>query len=254
MLDFGKFCYLDVQKSGSTFVREFLTRHLALPLGDSEKHAPLGIKHPCPPEGKLFAISVREPLGTYLSLYHFGMGDAGSVREVLREQLSDGEIAALYDGTQQGFHRWLNFMLAPTASALFGRPPELQPCGLLTWRFLRLALHCCEERLAGCRSAAAISAAWRQHRLHGPVLRNETLNSDLADLVQGQLRPWMKDVDAALAELRAGPARVNASAYTGWQKREDAARTALPEALARKLAAQEWFFATELGYPLVCSA
>ena len=254
MLDFGKFCYLDVQKSGSTFVREFLTRHITLPPGYTLKHAPLSMQHPQPPKDKLFIISVREPLDTYLSLYHFGGSDAGGVREVLRESLSEAEITALYDGSREGFYRWLDFMLTPTASALFGRLPELQPCGLLTWRFLRLALHCGEEQLAGCRDAAAISAVWRQNKLHGPVLRNETLNQDLAELVQGALAPWVKDVAAALAELAElddhGGKRVNASDYQGWQRRDSASRTELPDELRAKLAQQEWFFAAELGYVL----
>ena len=244
MLDFGKFCYLDPQRSGSTFIRDFLLRHTALPIvGDLRKHQPVRkfqIKR-----GKLFFISAREPLDAYKSIYAHGLRELGGVRSRIAEVRGAGFADGLYDDSAAGFHRWLSLMLDPELSPRLFYPPALQscPCGFLSWRLLRIAIADYLKPLARCRRRESIRRLYRRRKLHGPIIRTETLNRDLSELVRKRLSPYMIDADAALAELAAEPPPINRSSHRGrhWS-------APLPEALRRQLAEREWLYAAELGY------
>ena len=247
MLDFGKFCYLDPQRSGSTFVRDFLLRHTDLPIvGDLRKHQP--VRRFQVKWGKLFFISVREPLDTYKSIYAHGLREQGGVRHRIAEVKGADFADALYDDADDsatGFHRWLSLMLDPDAAPRLFYPPELQgcPCGFLSWRLLRIGLADYLQPLARCPSPEAVTRLFRRRKLFGPVIRTESLNRDLSELVRKRLSPYMADADAALAELAAEPPPMNQSSHRGrhWS-------APLPEALRHQLAEREWLYATELGY------
>ena len=256
MLDFGTFCYLDTQRTGSTFIRAFLKKHAAVPVLHDMLHHPIypTLRQPerggalwqlwsrFKPGGKLFFVSARDPVETYLSLYNYGVDGRGGARQHLDGILGKAEVSSLYDGTAQGFYRWLERMLEPECVAMLANPPRGFPCGLLTWRFLHVSLSFPQLLLTNCGSRAAVRRVYRRHKLHGPILRAETLNRDLAKLARGRLRPWLKDA-AAAAELEQNPPRENAS-----NRRDKHWRLDMPDHLARKLEEREWFFATELGY------
>ena len=261
MLDFGPFCYLDTQKTGSTFIRRFLEKHsrlphAAIPAALSRRHASLRAHHPgyeefswlrhrLHPRRKLFFVSVRHPLDTYLSIYNYGVDGRGGARRNFAGWFSPtaAELAEIYDGTAAGFCRWLEMMLRPTYPYAVRHWRER--CGILTWRFLRLCVFDVLDRESPPepRSRVGIRALYRLRKLHGPIIRAETLEQDLARLIRGRLRPWIKDVDAALAELESGPRRENQS-----NRRDRHWQLDMPAHLRRKLAEREWFFAAELGY------
>lgn len=248
MLDFGPYCYLDVQKTGSSFVCAFLQKHAATAPVKFVKHGLVKSPAALGDDGKLFFTSVRDPLELYRSLHAFGQEGKGTLRKRLREAgLVD--TRALYGKRPGCFETWLDFMLTPENA------PHLDPdytpeiaalVGPMSFRFLRLSLYRPRPKLAKAAQKGtkqALIRLYRSQKLHGPVLRNETLNADLAALIESDLAPHLADPDAALAELRAGIRRVNAS------KRDDRdSRPALPDATLARLRKREWFFYRELGY------
>ena len=200
MIEFQTFCFLQNHKTGCSFVEAFLRRHCSEDLVRYEKHRAL----PARRAGKFHFTCVREPLDTYLSLFNYGLDGKGEIFARLREA-GRGD---LYAAGMAGFAEWLRLLLDPS------RATELYPsgaqalsarCGLMTTRFLRLAIPGWQEDPAG---------DWLE-RLNGPgavdaVLRHETLNAGIRALVVGPLAHAFAEPQAAMAWLDAAP-RVNAS-------------------------------------------
>jgi len=240
MLDYRGFCYLDVEKTGSTFVRAFLMRHVRdAPLCDVE-HRPPRYAHRW---RKFYFASARDPFDQYLSLYTFGCEGRGVFRNHLNQV--GAPIVESYDGTQEGFERWLDGVCGPDRADFI--PPSMAAhyspyLGIMGLRFLRLTLPRARSRLARFRNARAIAAAYRRGGLPRVVIRQETLNADLAKLVDGPLRKHLKDPGAAQAEL-GGAERLNTSDRSPaicWDR--------VPPELRGRVAALEWFHRDVLGY------
>jgi hypothetical protein len=205
---FHTLVYLDVEKSGSTFVSQFLRDFL----DDDEvvfaKHVPLWS---APPRECITVLSVRDPLDTYLSLYSYGCQGRGG----LHGRLRDAGRGGLYDGTAAGFTRWAEVVLEP-ASAPFLDPPGYHRSGcaphvgLLSYRTARLAVPRAAHVLRGATSAHDVVARFREHAAFDEVLRSETLADDLAALVRHPRLAWRPSRGAALEALRR-PRRLNSS-------------------------------------------
>jgi hypothetical protein len=247
MIDYGAFCYLDVEKTGSSFVKAFLDRHAGPPL-EEWRHQPLR-RHDRPPEEggpsapPLYFVTCRDPAAQWRSLYFFGVSRRGKVFQRVRR---DGRFRGLYNGTEGGLNRWLELVLGPTGPELLGERygPEISAvCGFQTYRFLKLSFRFPMRALPLIHSRDDLLRLYRNRRLHSAVLRAESLADDLAALVRGPLGPHLRDPEAALADL-AAPKRVNASAASGRK-----ARVAISPELLAEIRAREWFFHEELGYP-----
>lgn len=223
MIEFETFCFLQNHKTGCTLVEAFLRRHCCEDIVRYEKHWAPSTRRP----DKFHFVGVREPLDAYLSLFNFGLDGHGEVLVRLQEA-GQGQ---LYAAGIDGFGAWLHWLLdADRAAALY--PPDcaaLAPsCGLLTSRFLRLAIPGCQREPPG---------DWRA-RLAGPdavdaVLRYESLIGDLRTLIAGPLRHAFSDQGAAQAWLAAAP-RINASL-----RRDRVQAPPLPADLRRLLAERE---------------
>ncbi|WP_112321870.1 hypothetical protein [Oceanibium sediminis] len=247
MLDYRGFCYLDVEKTGSTFVRGFLTAHAhGEPLDDTKHRVPRWAFR----RRKFYFASARDPFDAYASLYSFGCDGKGALRSHLWR--SEAEILAAYDYTEAGFHHWLEAMLSPERRALL--PPSTLPfqnphIGLMGTRFLRQTLPLARWIIPRAKSAEELRRAYARLGLPRAVLRQEQLNADLAALVSGPLARFMRDPHAAAEALRtaadAGPA-VNASDRSLVL---DPGR--MPSGLAQRLRDVEWFHYDVLGYPPV---
>ena len=223
MIEFETFCFLQNHKTGCTLVETFLRTHCSEDIVRYEKHWAPPARRP----GKFHFVGVREPLDTYLSLFNYGLDGRG---EIFLRLNADG-LGTLYAPGIDGFAGWLRHVLDPAASAALYPPgcawmaPE---CGLLSARFLRLAIPGSQRgpggnwpaRLAGRDAVDA-------------VLLYETLVPQLRELVCGPLRHAFLDLDAALAWL-ASPPRVNAS-----QRRDRSGMPHLPAELRGRLAERE---------------
>lgn len=236
MDEYPSVCYLDVQKTGSTFVSAFLREHLVEKRVRFAKHGRM--RDGYDPQ-KLHIITCRHPLAQYRSLFRFGLEGQGMLRRALGAQ----GLARFYEAGEGGFAEWLDFVLAPANSEVLREGYARAPAGLIgfqTFRFLALSFQKPLETLAPLKSREAIRTAWETKRIVGKVLRTETLNADLAALVETDLRPLLRDPDAAVRALRRAAPR-NATRATG-------SAEALPDALGARLREREWFLFDVLGY------
>lgn len=239
MLEYPGYCYLDTEKTGSSFVRTFLLRH--------SPGAPIrNVKHMPPRKArrgrKLYFTSCRDPYDQYASLYAFGCAGRGALLKRLRARGSP--IAAHYDATPGGFERWLAALLEDPRPALPDGLRGAGGVGLQGLRYLRLNMPAARLRLIGRPSPGRIARRYRRHGLPSVILRNETLNADLEELIAGPLGAYLADPEAAIAELRQGKVRANAS-----QRAFTMPVEALSAELRQRLVAAEWFHFDVLGYP-----
>lgn len=236
MDEYPSVCYLDVQKTGSTFVSAFLRDHLAERRVRFAKHG--RIRDGYDP-ARFYFITCRHPLAQYRSLFRFGLEGQG----MLRRALEAGGRGALYERGPEGFAGWLDFMLDPASAALLREGYANAPAPLIgfqTFRFLALSFVKPLEALAPLKTKAEVSAAWEGRRIVRAVLRTETLNEDLASLIRSDLRPLMRDAEAALRALETAAPR-NAT-------RAEVLDDALPAPLSQRLKEREWFFFDVLQY------
>lgn len=232
MLDFGPFCYLDNHKTGSSFVVRFLKQQANIAPVKHKLHNPFRFQSDRDVD-KFFFITVREPLDTYRSLYKYGMTGRGMAGGNRRER---PQLVGLYDGSEASFHTWLEKMLDPEfADTLPNKYDKGAPSlfGLMTFRFLRLSLKKPFKNMKDWTTSDQVRSGFASNRLPVKVLRNEELNQGLAKLVENELRPYMKDVGAALQELSNAEKRVNA---TNSENVLD-----VSDALKQKVREREWF-------------
>jgi hypothetical protein len=135
MLDFGNFVYLDLQKTGSTWlVGEFRRICIAKELA-FEQHKPY--RHRMGEELVTMCISVRHPDSYYLSLFQYGIDRQGGVFKGLESLGLEG----VYQPTVDSFVQFLDLLeKESTQTALpsifpFGHSPRV---GLLSQRFLKI--------------------------------------------------------------------------------------------------------------------
>ena len=127
MHQFETLTYLDVQKTGSSFVSQFLSKHMRERDAGLRKHAPVAKRQ----AGMFYLISVRDPLQQYISLFRYGAGGHGSLRAFIDAQ----GHGALYDSVPHGpvaaLERWLDFVLRPRHAAVLGEGYHLSCPGLI---------------------------------------------------------------------------------------------------------------------------
>lgn len=240
MLEFESFVYLDMEKTGSTFIFRLLEKFSSERLLRRKRHAPMGADRD---PNKFTFISVRNPLDCYLSLYSFGCAARGRLYGQLRRR----DRIEFYDGTPKGFAQWLDFVLDPENAELMSNGyadvgiGEIM--GLQTWRYLRLAVADADTRFASCGGLDAVRDIYRAHKLPTFTVRHETFEDDLFRLVEGPLRYAFPDPGRALDYVRNGEP-LNPS------MRVDAGdvRFRVPAALRRRLGEREWLLREIFGY------
>ncbi len=239
MFEYETFAYLDVQKTGSTFIAKLLETFAAETLVASRKHG--RIRNPDP--AKFYFTSCRDPLDQLLSLYFYGCAGEGRIREAMQ---AAGE-STLYDGTPDGFDAFLRFVLDPGKADVFGEDygkSGIAPiAGLMTFRFVVLSLPRPLQRVATCHSGSDLVNAYRTHAMTSTVVRAEALNDTMRDLIRGPLKTRLRDPAAAIAWIDTSE-RVNAS------KRKDRERPfVISDEAKRLIEDREWFLFDVLGYP-----
>jgi hypothetical protein len=237
MLEFEDFVYLDVQKTASTFIKEFLREFARGAEVDHHRHMPVNSYNP----KKAYIISCRDPLSYYLSLYSFGCIGKGG----LAIRLNKKNMGHLYDGTADGFTSWLNLILDPQTSQQylsgFDKHRILDFVGVQTLRFLTLAFPAPLEVFSTLNSKDDVSARLKTDGLMDVVLKTETLTSDLATLTSGRYGGMFKDPAAAERYLAKGKKK-NRSAKL------DIDPAALPPEILSLIRDREWLFFEALGY------
>jgi len=233
------FAYLDVQKTGSSFIAKLLRTFAAETLVASRKHGRIGRPDPA----KFYFISCRDPLDQLLSLYFFGCSGNGQIRNAMRRRGRED----LYDGTPEGFGAFVRFVLDPANAAVFGEDyaeSGIAPlAGLMTFRFVALSVSRPLRRMATCKARQDLERIYRRHNMAETIVRAETLNDTMRDLVRGSLRDRLRDPEAAIAWIDTAE-RVNAS-----ERRDRDRDFAIGDETRRLVEEREWFLFDVLGYP-----
>lgn len=211
MLNYGRLCYLQNQKTGGTFVELFLRKFCKLPLLNYKKHASPAERRP----NVFYFTNVREPLALYRSLYAYGLDGKGTVFVRLKAL----GLSGLYAPGPAGFEPWLDFILRPANGPVLANaytPAVARWIGFMSWRFMRLACHDFEVAAAGFTSTEDALAHIQKNYLLGQVLRQENLRAELTQLAQwpeGPLAASLHDLPTALRWLaEAAPVNVSAAA------------------------------------------
>jgi hypothetical protein len=242
MYEFPSFVYLDVEKSGSTFIFQVLGKFSAEEEIQRKHHAPMPLE--CD-RSKFYFISVRDPLDSYISLYSFGCGARGKMRVRFERR----DLAHFYDGTTEGFNKWLQFTLKiKNRSVVDGgyadagsNIPDLM--GPQSYRYLRLAIPGSRGRIDSCETKEDVRALYEKEKLPAFVVRYENFVTDLSGLLRGPLRPWISDVDEAVKYVETSPPR-NSSDRVDKNNGDFTVRPRLRE----KLRNREWLLAELFGY------
>lgn len=206
MHDFGKIVYLDLQKTGSTYVSRFLNEACTLPLVREIKHGRIeGGRNP----DAFHFITIRHPLAQYRSLYRYGLDGRGG----LFARLDAAGHGGLYRDSTQAFNDWLIFLLDPAHAGLLGEDHAATAkrfdLGFLSHRFAMLALADPLKTLRRLRWRWNKDAAIRSALIVDLVIRQEALKEGLSELAH-VLRPDCFDQARARAFLGADQS-VNAS-------------------------------------------
>lgn len=227
MIEFDNFCFLQNQKTGCSMVEAFLRQCCSEGIVRYEKHRAAKTRK----AGKFYFISVREPFDAYQSLFNYGLDGKGELYEIL---VAKG-LGRFYEQGIAGFSDWLEFVLSPTNAELIyprGCHAVAAHVGLVSFRFLRLAALDFESQSQYITDREAIQGYFNANTMVDKVMRYESLQTDLLEVVNGQLQKAFVDLPAARAWIEASP-RVNAST-----KRES---PVLSEAVRKKLIDREWF-------------
>jgi Sulfotransferase family len=205
MHEFETFVFLDVQKTGSTFVSHLLTEFCTEEVMKYKKHKRVEERYD---PKKFYFITVRNPLDQYISLYSHGCAGMGGLSRRLRKR-GHGD---LYDSTWSGFRKWLKFVLKPEVSDMlddeYGDDANQHVrdlIGFQTYRYLELALRTPIETLAACKTQDDVRAAHKETNIANFVVHHETFADDLVELFTTKLRHAIRDIDGAIKHIREAP-------------------------------------------------
>lgn len=222
MQDFGAFCYMDVEKTGSSFITHILKHVSTQKLLMSSQHGTIksvGNANAwsriffslCPIKLKNSSIlfsryknlggvfrddcfyfnSVRNPFNYYASLYNFGCDGNGGIADILNRN----GFGYLYDNTEGSFLRWVEFILDPR-NAHFIDHSYKKTCsdhvGFLTYRFLRLSMVDPFHKLCRVKNKSEVQCIFDRHSICDYTVRNEFLDADLAYLFSNNLKKFIR--------------------------------------------------------------
>jgi hypothetical protein len=196
MHEFETFVYLDVQKTGSSFIASVLKRFSREKLVRKVLHVGVGANYDAT---KFHFISVRDPFELYLSLYSFGCQRKGK----LFTRLCKRGFENLYNGTASGFSSWLKFILDPESSAYLpgygeGHLKDVSSVvGFQSYRVLQLAMRNAEQILATCKDSNDVRSAFKSNNIVQYTVRTERLRADLVDLLATKLARSIRDIEKA---------------------------------------------------------
>jgi hypothetical protein len=241
--EFESFVYLDVQKTGSTFISFLLRKYGAERQIRAFKHKNVGAEYD---KDKFHFISIRNPLDQYISLYSYGCsGSGGLFKRLARRGMED-----LYDSSWKGFKKWLRFVLDEENAPLMAgkeahdyRDRIQQLIGFQTYRFLELALAEPNEVLAGCNSREDVREAYGKLNIAQFHVRHESFQEDLKNLLTDKIPHAMADLDGALKFVAEGEPLNTSLRIDSFAK-----NTNLGPKLTGALQEREWLMSELFGY------
>ena len=240
MHDFGEFCYLDVEKTGSHFISSFLTRHVSIPEVRFGKHERLWKLELFGNPDKLFFISARDPVEQMISLYYYSATKQGA--SYLHLAAWHVDCDTLYNGTMEGFCRWVEFLYNPKLALVLEENYYQSPksrgqylYGLMTHRFLMLSFYLPTRAVSTVRTKDQLRQLYARKKIHSDIIRTESLNEDLSRLIEKKLFPYFRNPSEAVAILREGGI-LNATPRKG-----EINSSSIPSHIVALIREKEWF-------------
>lgn len=235
VVEFSRLVYLDVQKTGSTQLEALLEEALGEEPVDRRRHAPVDAAR----RGKLHVISTRDPWSLYRSLYRYGVDQQGMAFRRIRDA-GRAEVYADFPG-------WLDFVLDPANAELvegsWARSGTASLLGLMSYRYLRLAVADPDRRLRGLRTRRSLDRALERHGIVQEVVENARLEADLLGILDRNAERLQLDRERipALAERWTTAERRNSSAP---------AHADFDAASVRRVAERESWLVERFAYPI----
>jgi hypothetical protein len=242
MYEFETFGYLDVQKTGSSFISAVLNKFCTEKLTRKKLHA--GLDSSYDPQ-KFYFISVRDPVDLYVSLFSYGCQAKGK----LFRRLYQRDLGTLYDGTWGGFQFWLEFILDPANAhfleASYSREVEglSAMIGYQSYRVLSLSIPDAIHQLATCGSSAEVKSLYESGSVIGYAIRYEQFCEDICTLLRDRLQHSVPNLDDALHYVQTQKARNPSDRIDKYET-----RPVLGKALKRQLQDREWLLHESFGY------
>lgn len=201
MHDFGSLIYLDLHKTGSTYVSAFLNASCSLSRQKEVKHGRIGDDYN---PNAFYFISIRHPATLYQSLFQYGLEGRGAVFNRLHKKRK----GYLYHPSSEAFNAWLRFVLDPAnASYLkedYQKKPKEYDIGFLSFRYLMLSLAYPLKTLKLYRHTSDPVGAALNASIVSHIIRNERLNDDLRQLAY-EIQPNFFDQDKVNSFLKEHP-------------------------------------------------
>jgi hypothetical protein len=174
MHDFGKIAYLDVQKTGSSYVSEFLNSCYILKQVRFAKHD--GVREDYRSDCFYF-ITLRNPYDTWSSLYRYGLDRRGDIFNRLNR------VHML--GCYETFDKFVNFCLDEEHANLLCNDYNSEISefiGFMSFRFLKLSLQFPMRYIKRCISEGLSLRTLENKFITRLEIKNEKLNEQLATL------------------------------------------------------------------------
>ena len=191
MIEYEKFIYLDVYKTGSTHINFLLKRIVDDKPVQLKRHAPLTKGRPFTWKGgKTVFATVRNPWDWYVSMWAYGHTVENPLYEHIKKAFGQEKLNELYemDNPKVAFPLWLRSMHDPEflAKALMGhRLPNSGLMGFMgfyTYRFLRVTMPYPEIflRKPFIRSIDGAVAMHKRWAMYDVLMRSETLDQEFS--------------------------------------------------------------------------
>lgn len=204
---FGPVLYMDVQKTGSTFVTQFLADNVRYAHERTRKHSRL---QRTPRSEEVVLLSSREPVGTWLSLYNYGCTGVGRLRRRLDRR---GVGERFYSGDPEDFDAWVAHLQSPDAVDDLGEDyASLSRLGVgfATFRELVLSFDRPLRRFASWNTLDDLRRSYAHDSCIEIRLRHSALHDDLIAACTGPLRKHLRS-EADPVDYLAHAERINSS-------------------------------------------
>lgn len=194
MIEYKKFIYLDVYKTGSTHINSLLQQISLEPEIRRNRHAPLTKVRPLTWKGgKLVFATVRNPWDWYVSMWAYGHTRENPLYGHIKQAVSRRELNKLYDtdNPKESFPLWLSSIHDPAFLSKILAGHRLPKSGLMdfmgfyTYRFMRVTLPYPELLLRRLFIRSLDGAIRMQKRLatFDVIMKSETLDEEFAEFV-----------------------------------------------------------------------
>ena len=204
MHDFGNLVYLDLHKTGSSYVSEFLRHSCLLREKKLVKHD--WIREDFRKEAKYF-ITVRNPINIYSSLYRYGLDRRGLVYNSLK-------VHNLLDN-YASFDNFVKIILDKKYAKLLGygyNEKISEEIGFISFRYMKLSLQYPMKKISDSIRAGSPLIKLKSQFITSYILKNEILNEELLKL-STKIFPDYFDVIKVNNFLSSAP-RINASSMS----------------------------------------